>query len=69
MQNSPSLYDTLVDVLSQHEKWLERGHLKTPAWMMGVNLTTTGCLEVRDNSHRELFRDYRPQDKCCHNDT
>lgn len=34
MESTPRLYDTLVDVLSQHANWVDRRHLKTLAWMM-----------------------------------
>jgi hypothetical protein len=34
MESTPRLYDTLVDVLSQHENWVDRRHLKTLAWMI-----------------------------------
>jgi hypothetical protein len=34
MDGTPRLYDTLVQVLSQHQNWLDRRHLKTLAWMM-----------------------------------
>jgi hypothetical protein len=34
MENTPYLYDTLVQVLRQHRKWLDLRHLKTLAWMM-----------------------------------
>jgi hypothetical protein len=34
MESTPRLYDTLVQVLSQHENWANRRHLKTLAWMM-----------------------------------
>jgi hypothetical protein len=34
MESTPRLYDTLVHVLSQHENWVDRRHLKTLAWMM-----------------------------------
>ena len=34
MENTPRLYDTLVEVLRQHRKWLDVRHLKTLAWMM-----------------------------------
>jgi hypothetical protein len=33
MESTPRLYDTLVDVLRQHQKWLDLRHLKTLAWM------------------------------------
>jgi hypothetical protein len=35
MENTPYLYDTLVQVLRQHRHWLDVRHLKTLAWMMG----------------------------------
>ena len=34
MEGTPRLYDTLVQVLSQHQNWLDRRHLKTLAWMV-----------------------------------
>src|SRR5215831_11686544 len=34
MESTPRLYDTLVHVLRQHQNWLDRRHLKTPAWMV-----------------------------------
>jgi hypothetical protein len=34
MEGTPRLYDTLVQVLSQHQKWVDLRHLKTLAWMM-----------------------------------
>jgi len=34
MENTPFLYHTLVQVLSQPEKWSDLRHLKTLAWMM-----------------------------------
>ena len=34
MESPPRLYDTLVNVLSQHANWVDRRHLKTLAWMM-----------------------------------
>jgi len=47
MDGTPHLYDTLVQVLSQHQNWLDRRHLKTLAWMMAgliqagkISLTT-----------------------------
>ena len=33
MESTPRLYDTLVDVLHQHQKWLDLRPLKTLAWM------------------------------------
>ena len=33
MESTPRLYDTLVDVLHQHQKWLDLRHLQTLAWM------------------------------------
>jgi hypothetical protein len=43
MENTPLLYDTLVQVLGQHRKWLDVRHLKTLAWMM-VGLIETGLI-------------------------
>jgi hypothetical protein len=34
MEHTSFLYDTLVQVLSQHAHWLDLRHLKTVAWMM-----------------------------------
>jgi Transposase DDE domain len=34
MEGTPRLYDTLVQVLSQHQNWVDRRHLKTLAYMM-----------------------------------
>jgi len=34
MEHTSFLYDTLVQVLSQHANWLDLRHLKTVAWMM-----------------------------------
>jgi predicted RNA binding protein YcfA (HicA-like mRNA interferase family) len=33
MESTPRLYDTLVNVLHQHQKWLDLRHLQTLAWM------------------------------------
>ena len=33
MESTPRLYDTLVAILRQHQKWLDLRHLKTLAWM------------------------------------
>jgi hypothetical protein len=43
MENTPRLYDTLIQVLSQHRAWLDKRHLKTLAWMM-VGLIETGLI-------------------------
>lgn len=45
MENTPRLYDTLVQVLSQHRKWLDVRHLKTLAWMM-VGLIESGLISL-----------------------
>ena len=45
MESSPRLYDTLVDVLHQHQKWLDRRHLKTLAWMT-VGLIQSGKISL-----------------------
>ena len=34
MENTPYLYNTLVQVLGQHANWVDLRHLKTLAWMM-----------------------------------
>ena len=34
MKGTPRLYDTLVQVLSQHQNWVDRRHLKTLAYMI-----------------------------------
>lgn len=41
MEGTPRLYDPLVHVLSQHQHWLDRRHLKTLAWMV------VGLIEAR----------------------
>jgi len=34
MENTPSLYDTLLQVLGQHAKWFDLRHRHTLAWMI-----------------------------------
>ena len=34
MEGTPRLYATLGQVLSQHQNWVDRRHLKTLAWMI-----------------------------------
>jgi hypothetical protein len=41
MEGTPRLYDTLVAVLSPHQNWVDRRHLKTLAWMI-VGLIQSG---------------------------
>jgi hypothetical protein len=41
MENPLRLYHTIVQVLGQHENWLDKRHLKTLAWMM-VGLIQSG---------------------------
>ncbi len=43
MEHTQRLHDTLIQVLSQHGKWLDRRHLKTLAWMM-VGLIGSGMI-------------------------
>jgi hypothetical protein len=43
MEDMPRLYDTLVQVLSQHQQWLDVRHLKTLAWMM-LGLIQSGLI-------------------------
>jgi len=45
MENTPYLYDTLVQVLRQHRHWLDLRHLKTLAWMM-VGLIHSGSMSL-----------------------
>ena len=45
MESTPRLYDTLVHVLSQHQNWVDRRHLKTLAWMM-VGLMQAGKISL-----------------------
>ena len=45
MENTPYLYDTLVQVLRQHRNWLDLRHLKTLVWMM-VGLIHTGSISL-----------------------
>ena len=34
MENTPYLYETLLQVLGQHAKWLDLRHRQTLAWMI-----------------------------------
>ena len=45
MENTPYLYDTLVQMLRQHRKWLDLRHLKTLAGMM-VGLIHSGSISL-----------------------
>jgi hypothetical protein len=45
MEHTPHLYDTLVDVLSQHATWVEQRHLTTRAWML-VGLLQSGWISL-----------------------
>jgi DDE family transposase len=45
MENTPHLYDTLVQVLGQHTNWGDLRRLKTLAWMM-VGLIHSGCTSL-----------------------
>jgi len=45
MEGTPRLYDTVVQVLSQHRKWLDTRHLKTLACMM-VGLLQSGLISL-----------------------
>ena len=40
MEDTPRLYDTLFQVLRQHEKWLDRRHAKNLAWMVAAMIQT-----------------------------
>jgi len=45
MENTPSLYKTLIQVLGPHAKWVDLRHLKTLAWMM-VGLLHSGWINL-----------------------
>ena len=45
MENTPYLYDTLVQMLRQHRNWLDLRHLKSLAWMM-VGLIHSGSISL-----------------------
>jgi hypothetical protein len=47
MENTLRLYDTLVQVRSQHHQWLDVRHLKTLAWMM-VGLIETNLISLTE---------------------
>jgi len=34
MENTPDLYNTLITILGQHKKWLDKRHLYTLVWMV-----------------------------------
>lgn len=45
MEDTLRLYNTLIQVLSQHRQWLDVRHLKTLAWMM-VGLIQSGLVSL-----------------------
>jgi hypothetical protein len=45
MESTPRLYDTLVEVLRQHQNWVDRRHLKTLTWMV-VGLMQAGKISL-----------------------
>ena len=45
MENTPYLYNTLVQVLGQHANWVDLRHLKTLAWMM-LGLIQSGWISL-----------------------
>jgi hypothetical protein len=45
MENTPYLYDMLVQVLGQQPHWVDLRHLKSLAWMM-VGLIHSGCISL-----------------------
>lgn len=47
MKDTPGLYDNLVQILCQHEDWLDKRHMKTLAWMM-VGLILTGKIALTE---------------------
>ena len=52
MENTPYLYDTLVQVLRQHRQWLDLRPLKTLAWMM-VGLIHSGSIRTMRQNPNE----------------
>ena len=45
MENTPYLYNTLVQVLGHHANWGDLRHLKTLAWML-VGLIHSGWIHL-----------------------
>ena len=45
MESTPRLYDTLVQVLRQHQNWLDRRPLKTLTWMI-AGLMQSGTISL-----------------------
>lgn len=45
MESTPRLYDTLVEVLRQHQNWVDLRHLKTLTWMV-VGLMQAGKISL-----------------------
>ena len=45
MENTSQLYDTLIKVYGQHEKWLDRRHLKTLVWMV-IGIIWSGKISI-----------------------
>gem|GEM_PF-1885659 len=60
MENTPYLYDTLLDVLSQHAKWLDRRHRQTLAWMM-VGLISSKTVSLGEWAPFVVSCSARPQ--------
>lgn len=47
MQNTPSVYDTLVRLLEQPPTWLDKRHLKTVVWMV-IGLIQTNLINLTE---------------------
>jgi hypothetical protein len=45
MESTPRLYATMVEVLTQHQNWVDLRHLKTGAWML-VGLLQSGLVSL-----------------------
>jgi hypothetical protein len=45
MESTPRLYDKLVEVLRQHQNWVDLRHLKTLTWMV-VGLMQAGKISL-----------------------
>jgi hypothetical protein len=55
MENTPYLYDTLLQVLRQHRNWLDLRHLKTLAWMI-VGLIQASSVSLGAWAHYGVSR-------------
>lgn len=47
MENTPRLYDTLMEVYGQHGKWLDKRHLKTLVWIV-IGIIWSGKINLTE---------------------